>query len=225
MTVCIPPAITHQPTGQQVNANASATLTVTATSSQTYWVRVSGGCGSVDSTAVAVDLRPVIVTQPQSGSVGTNQTMTLSVTATGSALHYQWYRGSDSSTPVGTDAPTYTTGATAATNYWVKVSSGAAFVASTIVTLTPCGGPAVTGVTQTAAGPGCKLITVNVSSGDAGNVTYFWYKGASGDTTHPLGGGPNYLTACPTASTQYWCRVTFNDGTCSTDTTAVTVTP
>ena len=151
--------------------------------------------------------------------------MTLSVTATGSALHYQWYRGSDSSTPVGTDAPTYTTGATAATNYWVKVSSGAAFVASTIVTLTPCGGPAVTGVTQTAAGPGCKLITVNVSSGDAGNVTYFWYKGASGDTTHPLGGGPNYLTACPTASTQYWCRVTFNDGTCSTDTTAVTVTP
>ena len=206
MTVCIPPAITHQPTGQQVNANASATLSVTATgtslhyqwyrgtagtttnpvgtdsatytftatSSQTYWVRVSGGCGSVDSTAVAVDLRPVIVTQPQSGSVGTNQTMTLSVTATGSALHYQWYRGSDSST---------------------------------------------------AAGPGCKLITVNVSSGDAGNVTYFWYKGASGDTTHPLGGGPNYLTACPTASTQYWCRVTFNDGTCSTDTTAVTVTP
>ena len=149
------------------------------------------------------------------------------MTATGTALHYQWYQGSSTTTPVGTDSPTYTTGTniTTATQFWVRVSSGAAYVASNIITLTLCTGPFLVGQSVTAAGPGCKLITVNVSSGDAGNVTYFWYKGASGDTTHPLGGGPNYLTACPTASTQYWCRVTFNDGTCSTDTTAVTVTP
>ncbi len=65
------------------------------------WVFVAGGCTS-----------PAITSQPQSQSVRSGQTATLSVAATGTApLSYQWYQGAsgDTSTPVGTNASSFTT--------------------------------------------------------------------------------------------------------------------
>jgi hypothetical protein len=81
------------------------------------WVFVAtGGCTS-----------PSITTQPQSQSIASGQTTTLSVSATGTTpLSYQWYQGSsgDTSHPVGTNASSFTTPAlTATTGYWVRVSN------------------------------------------------------------------------------------------------------
>jgi predicted extracellular nuclease len=83
---------------------------------------------------------PSITAQPQSTTVDSGQTATLSVTATGSALSYQWYQGAvgDTSAPVGTNAATFTTPAlTATTTYWVRVTGagGTTDSAAAVVTV------------------------------------------------------------------------------------------
>ena len=84
---------------------------------------------------------PAITAPPQSRTVESGQTTTLSVTATGTtALTYQWYQGSagDTSAPVGADASTFTTPPLIATTiFWVRVSNacGAADSAAATVTV------------------------------------------------------------------------------------------
>jgi hypothetical protein len=72
---------------------------------------------------------PVITTQPQSITINSGQTTTLSVTATGGApLTYQWYQGTSGQTAtlVGTNSPTFTTPQLATTTkYWVKITNAA----------------------------------------------------------------------------------------------------
>jgi pectate lyase len=86
---------------------------------------------------------PVVTTQPLSQSVNGGQSATLTVAATGTApLVYQWFQGQsgDLSTPVGTNAASFTTPALlAATSFWVRVSNsaGSAFSATATVTLVP----------------------------------------------------------------------------------------
>ena len=71
---------------------------------------------------------PTITTQPQSQTIASGQTATLSVAATGTApLRYQWYVGPSgtTTTPIaGATASSYTTPAlTSTTSYWVRVSN------------------------------------------------------------------------------------------------------
>lgn len=56
----------------------------------------SGQCSTVltGSVTIIVEPNPVIITQPEGASVCEGQTISLSVTATGSNLIYQWYKGS-----------------------------------------------------------------------------------------------------------------------------------
>ena len=96
------------------------------------WVFVAGGCTS-----------PSIISQPQSQSVPTGRTATLSVTTTGTApFSYQWYQGAsgDASNLVGTDASSFTTPVlTSPTSFWVRVSNscGHADSAAAMITLGP----------------------------------------------------------------------------------------
>jgi PKD repeat protein len=87
---------------------------------------------------------PSITAQPQSQSISSGQTTTLSVTASGTApLHYQWYQGSvgDTSHPVGIDSPNFTTPAlTATTSYWVGVSNACGQANSAAGTIAVAGG-------------------------------------------------------------------------------------
>jgi DNA-binding beta-propeller fold protein YncE len=79
--------------------------------------------------AIMPSLPPTIVTQPANQTIGSLQSATLSVTATGTPpLTYQWYQGQsgDNSAPIsGANSSSYTTPAalTAATSYWVAVSN------------------------------------------------------------------------------------------------------
>jgi hypothetical protein len=70
---------------------------------------------------------PSITAQPQSQTIASGQTATLSVTASGTApLSYQWYRGStgDTSHAVGSNSSSFSTPAlTSTTGYWVRVSN------------------------------------------------------------------------------------------------------
>src|SRR6185295_7649477 len=100
---------------------------VTPSATTSYWVRVSNACGQANSQTVTVTVNPsceppAITSQPQPVTITTGATAALSVTASGTALQYQWYRGavSDISQPVagGSGATLFVSPATT-TSYWV----------------------------------------------------------------------------------------------------------
>src|SRR5204863_9708288 len=103
-------------TTSPINGANGANYTVTPQNTTSYWVRVSGTCGTRDSNTMtaSVCMTPSITAQPQTTSVFSGGSATLSVTATEgttSSVSYQWYRGAsgDVSVPVGTNATSYAT--------------------------------------------------------------------------------------------------------------------
>jgi hypothetical protein len=160
------------------------------------WVFVAtGGCTS-----------PSITTQPQSQSIQSGHTATLSVSATGTAsLSYQWYQGASggTSSPVGTNASSFTTPAlTATTSYWVRVSNacGNADSAAAMITV----GTVTTNVVWVpvaAHNPGLKqsqwrsdlgllntgAVTANVQ------ITFYGVSGTTSNTTYVPAGVQSIL--------------------------------
>jgi hypothetical protein len=117
------------------SAQNFATPTLTATT--TYWAELFNTCtpNGVQSDAAIVTVTqgtpctaPSITTQPASVTTILGvPALTFTVAATGtSPLIYQWYRGAkgDTSKPVGTNSPSFTSGAiTGNTSFWVRVSN------------------------------------------------------------------------------------------------------
>jgi choice-of-anchor C domain-containing protein len=96
------------------------------TTPQTYTITSQNGGTRVYIVNVgAAD----ITTHPGSQTITIGGTANLSVTATGTEpLTYQWYQGfsGDTTTPVGTNSPNFTTPVlTVTTSYWVKVTNPA----------------------------------------------------------------------------------------------------
>ncbi|HEY1149515.1 MAG TPA: DUF3500 domain-containing protein, partial [Pseudoduganella sp.] len=92
-----------------------------------------GGGSSTTSTATAA---PTISVQPAAVSVALGAAATLSVTATGNELSYQWYKAGTAIT--GATSSSYTISATVATDqstYYVVVSNSAGNVTSNTVSL------------------------------------------------------------------------------------------
>lgn len=129
-------------------AGATADLYTTPSLTQTtnYWVRVSNACGSADSntatiTVTAACASPTLTSQPQSQTIQSGQTASMSVSASGtSPFSYQWYQGSsgDTSNPItGATSNSYTTPAlTQTTSYWVGVTNSCGNVNSNTATIT-----------------------------------------------------------------------------------------
>lgn len=119
-----------------------------------YWVRVwGGGCSADSTTANALVCAAAILTgQPQSRTISSGQTATLTVGAEAasagtvrasslsSPLMYQWYVGQsgDTSGPIsGADAPSYTTPPlTSTTSYWASATNGCTTTDSLTATIT-----------------------------------------------------------------------------------------
>lgn len=120
-------------TSQPVGANDASFTTPALTATTSFWVRVSNAAnltGEDSATATITVLQPAAITaSPASVVVKIGQTTTLSVTASGDGLlRYQWYEGASgvTSTPVGSNSPTFTTpGITETKNYWVRVTNAA----------------------------------------------------------------------------------------------------
>lgn len=139
--------------------------TLPLTQNSRFWVRVSNGCGSVNSDSVQVFVfapcvPPAIITQPTSITVDSGGTATFTVSATGSgALNYEWFIGEtgETGTPVGTNSNVLTlAGVTSARRVWVRVSNdcGIANSSSATVTLncTPLPSPLPAAVAETLSG-------------------------------------------------------------------------
>ena len=83
---------------------------------------------------------PGITTQPQSQTIASGQTASLSVVASGSGLSYQWYQGTSGNTanPIGgATLSSYMTPALISnTRYWVRVSNSSGTADSNTATIT-----------------------------------------------------------------------------------------
>jgi hypothetical protein len=120
-------------TTQSIVASAQGSYTVTVTN--------ANGC-SATSAATVVTVNPTITAfGPLTQTVAKNGTpQTLSVTATGPTLKYQWYKGASGNTATKVNSTTNTykppTNASGTFQYWVRVTSGTCTADSATATVT-----------------------------------------------------------------------------------------
>ncbi|GIV55043.1 MAG: hypothetical protein KatS3mg039_1561 [Candidatus Kapaibacterium sp.] len=130
--------------GGRIQGTRTATLRITDLSSNdagSYAVEITNaicqGSTTSNPAAVTVNAKPVITTEPQSQTVTRGSSVTFSVTASGSALQYQWFRNGQ---PISgaTDATYSITNAqdSHAGSYYVTISNECGSVQSRQVTLT-----------------------------------------------------------------------------------------
>jgi hypothetical protein len=195
-------------------------LNVTPQSAGTYnlWVRVSNTCeggSSVNSNTATINVtcaNPAIAANPTSVTITQGQSTQLQVTATGSSLTYQWYKGEsgDASNPVGTNSNKLTISPSETTKYWVRVSGACGSPvnsAAATVTVVACAEITVNAPTATQL-PGIGNFSISVSATTTANpLTYTWFRGG----TPGFGGtslGPGQTkTVNVTTATNFWARI------------------
>ncbi|WP_287130212.1 choice-of-anchor tandem repeat GloVer-containing protein [Candidatus Cyanaurora vandensis] len=171
---------------------------------------------------------PVITAQPVSTVIEVGQTATLSVTASGGSLTYQWYQGPSGNTnrPIsGATASSYTTlPLTTATNYWVRVRNSFGSADSTTTTVTVGSPPVITVQPASVTITSGQTATLSVTA-SGGSLTYQWYQGPSGNTNRPIAGATasSYTTLPLTTATNYWVRVINTGGTADSNTVTVLI--
>lgn len=196
------------------------TLTIVPGHTKSYWVRVSGTCGTVNSTAAQLSVTPTIQIQPSptTRTVCRNTTVQYSINASANPISYEWYRMPDGVyTPelIGTSSVVNVV-ASANMEVWCRVRSGDAFVTSRQVDINVIDGPSVTISKMQPSGTSWKL-TAHVPTADKPYVTYAWYVGAVGNTSSGLVGNDSSLYYFSTNPNSFWVRVTRTDTGCSTD--------
>jgi len=123
-------------TSTQRNASIS-NVTTAANGTYTVTVSNSSGCSAKATTSVTINAATAITTQPASQTVCSGNSVTFSLSASGSSLTYQWMKGN--SNIIGATNATYSIGsciASDASSYKVVVSGGCGSLTSNIVTLT-----------------------------------------------------------------------------------------
>jgi hypothetical protein len=216
-------------TSHPVSGGTGSSVGVSPRTKTSYWVRVKNDCNQVDSAAAEVTVfcnGPSITRQPQPVNVKAGQPATLTVGATGTLLSYQWYEGEagDTARPVQGTGSSLEVTAGSTTKYWVRVSNGCGdSVDSSAATVTVCTQPGITGQPQSVSISAGQSATLAVSATGA-PLSYQWYEGETGDTSHPVPGGIGAsLQVSPGSTTKYWVRISNACGE-TADSSAATVT-
>jgi hypothetical protein len=156
------------------NSNQYSVTGATTADDGSYSCKVTNAGGTTTSSspgAVSVDAGPTINSgQPADASITAGTSTTLTVTAGGNGLHYQWWQVGTPDTAVGTDAANFTTPAlTTTTAYYVVVTDSCSLsVTSRTATVTVGASmPVITSQPNSlAAGAGSS--TGNGASGSSG---------------------------------------------------------
>jgi Ig-like domain CHU_C associated len=127
---------------------------------------------------------PSIISQPQSQTVSTGQTASLSVASSGAQpLAYQWFTGSSGVTshPIaGATSVSYTTPPlTATAGYWVRVSNPCGHADSVTATITVTGGASPAGIHGRVTYQGLPLGGITLSLLLLDKTTFAWSTVAS----------------------------------------------
>jgi|GEM_PF-2914107 len=152
--------------------------------------------------------------------------VTLTVSATGIGVTYQWYQGESGDTtspvPTGADASLQVTVGSTPVNYWVRVSTPGASVDSATIQVAPLVAPVFSRELQPQMVVAGQDATFVVEVSARPDATFQWYEGESGDTARSIEGATasTLVLPAPSASTRIWARATNAVG--STDSPAVT---
>jgi len=210
--------ITGKPTASGTFANVMLT----------GYQNVNGNKASVPLTIVVVDAPPAITTQPANLTVTAGQTATLSVTATGGSLGYQWLKG-DLEIPKATNASltfpstTVTDGGT----YSVRISNsgGSVLSAPTVLTVIPGSlPPEFTALPRPARVHTGEAVALNAAASGDGPLSWSWSKDGvvlPGQTAPTL----SILSASADDGGNYVVTVTGPGGAASAPAARVAVVP
>jgi len=172
---------------------------------------------------------PGLVSAPADTLVANGGAATLTVSATGNSLSYQWYLGStgDTAQPItGATGSSYTTPLlTQSGHFWVRVTGPGGYVDSPTVTVAIAMPPVIStqpADTDIVAGASANL---SVTATGLPAPTYQWYAGRTGDTSQPVANATagSLTVSAPPASVRFWVRVSNSAG--SVDSEAAVVTP
>lgn len=223
-------------TSSPVSGATSSTFNTGAlTTTTSFWVRVSNSCGTRNSSTATVGVQascvaPSITTQPSDAALTSGQSVTLSVSAAGTApLSFQWFRGNAGATqnPIsGATSSSFNTGPlTATTTFWVRVSNSCGNAQSRTVIVAICAPPAITAQPQNATILSGSSTELRVEATGSAPLTTQWFRGTSGDTTNPIAGATSttLATGALTTNTSFWARVTNSCGSVNSATALVTV--
>ncbi len=163
---------------------------------------------------------PGIGTQPQSQTIASGQTATMSVVATGAQpLTYQWYAGASGNTtsPIGgATSSSYTTPAlTAPASYWVRVSNTGGQANSNTATISIGVAPSVTTHPSSLTRKAGKSAAFSAAATGSPTLTVRWQVGAtsSGPWTNVAGATSTTLTFAATAADHgKWFHAVFTNG-------------
>jgi hypothetical protein len=192
-----------------------------------YWVKVRNLDCSISSDSYLAMVRvascPSMTPPVWQTEVWTDIVTAKTLTATtAGASGYQWFLGEvgDDSQPIGgATLDTYTTPLLSApAKYWVRAYGSGCAIDSPTITVHICEPPhVVTPINFTRnITPGQQVVfKVDVAGTD---LSYQWYQGAPGDTTTPIGQPVDRLEITPSATSEYWVRVTGKCGADGTDT-------
>lgn len=198
----------------------SASFTFTANATTSYWVRVTGTCGTADSVAALQSVAPQISQQPVAFT-GCGNTHSYSVVASGVEA-YTWYSEvAGVRTVVGTASSASVTITTLPTKVWVELRSGEAYVSSNTITVSSIRPtPTINNFTATQSSPATNwILSVSVPSSETPYVWCKFYQGALGNTSTLLADSSFKFKTVTVTSTpaKYWVRVYFTDTLCYTD--------
>jgi hypothetical protein len=139
--------------GSIVSGATSATVSFTAPAGTAILhLKVTTCADAFAQTSINVTASASITQHPTSTSIASGSSATLSVAATASNPHYQWYQGTppNGTALSGQTSSTFTTPAlTQTTTYWVRVTSDCGTADSNAGTVTVVNIPAPTGLTAT----------------------------------------------------------------------------
>ncbi|MGJ8637789.1 MAG: hypothetical protein ACSHYA_00210 [Opitutaceae bacterium] len=203
-----------------------------------FWVKVSNEKGFVDSRTVTVSVvpmaQPVIAREPTDAVVYADEAHSLSVSAYGYDLSYQWYWGEsgDVSFPVGSAGSTLQVAPSffGEYDYWVRISNSTGFVDSetTHVSIQQAGFFGITRepmdveVYRSASTNALPLRVETAFSSES----YQWYRGESGDRTLPIedATASTYSPSISDAGVfQYWVEVSDGSSSSASRTAEVSV--
>jgi len=206
------------------SAPANLVLTIAAASSGGGGSSVGGSSGGGGTPATPA---PVIVSAPASQSAIEGATVTLSVSATGSGLNFQWFK--DDKPITGAQSASYVISAASAASagsYYVYVSNTGGGVNSAKATVTvnpaPPAGPTISSQPSSASVALGGSVTFSVAASGPGPFTYQWRKdgaaiaGATSATLALTG-----VTASQSGS--YSVVITNAGGSVTSDAAALTV--
>jgi hypothetical protein len=222
-------------TSNPVGGGTTASIQVSPASTTTYWVRVTNGCGSVDSNAATVTVNStgcpsVSVNTPTAVDLG-NGTFQLSVTASGgSGFTYAWFQGSPvgAGTQVGTGNP-FTTGVISTqTSFWVRVTNSCDNQGNSrnVVTVGPTQCNPLVIINQPQNQSVLAGGTVQLTVGFIGTTpaTVLWYRGTPPDTSDLVGSQQTVTSPVINTNTTFYAKITNACSTVTSNVMAVTAT-